>query len=77
MRVEQEQKVTEDARIYAEQDASAQRFAARVLEVYNFLHYSLISYFICNLRSRKSLNSSKMCVMFLTCNFAGRTYQLC
>uniref|UniRef100_A0A6M2EYZ6 Rab-GAP TBC domain-containing protein n=1 Tax=Populus davidiana TaxID=266767 RepID=A0A6M2EYZ6_9ROSI len=32
MRVEQEQKVTEDARIYAEQDASAQRFAAQVLQ---------------------------------------------
>jgi hypothetical protein len=78
MRVEQEQKVTEDARIYAEQDASAQRFAAQVLQVYNFLLYSLISYFICNLHSNKSLNSSKMmCVMFLTCIFAGRTYRLC
>ncbi|XP_011027059.1 PREDICTED: rab GTPase-activating protein 1-like isoform X2 [Populus euphratica] len=32
MRVEQEQKLTEDARIYAEQDASAQRFAAQVLQ---------------------------------------------
>ncbi|CAK7325572.1 unnamed protein product [Dovyalis caffra] len=32
MRVEQEQKVTEDARIYAEQDASAQRYAAQVLQ---------------------------------------------
>ncbi|XP_011011811.1 PREDICTED: TBC1 domain family member 8B [Populus euphratica] len=32
MRVEQDQKVTEDARIYAEQDASAQRYAAQVLQ---------------------------------------------
>ncbi|XP_020099625.1 TBC1 domain family member 8B-like isoform X2 [Ananas comosus] len=32
MRVEQEQKVTEDARIYAEQDAAAQRYATHVLQ---------------------------------------------
>ncbi|CAN1798483.1 TBC1 domain family member 8B [Linum perenne] len=32
MRVEQEQKVTEDARRYAEQDASAQRYACQVLQ---------------------------------------------
>ncbi|XAR56119.1 hypothetical protein NMG60_11036458 [Bertholletia excelsa] len=32
MRVEQEQKVTEDARRYAEQDAAAQRYAAEVLQ---------------------------------------------
>ncbi|XP_054786488.1 uncharacterized protein LOC129292849 isoform X2 [Prosopis cineraria] len=32
MRVEQEQKVTEDARRFAEQDAEAQRYAARVLQ---------------------------------------------
>ncbi|XP_078446623.1 uncharacterized protein LOC144715562 [Wolffia australiana] len=32
MRVEQEQKVTEDARIYAEQDAAAQKLAAHVLQ---------------------------------------------
>lgn len=32
MRVEQEQRVTEDARRYAEQDAAAQRYAAQVLE---------------------------------------------
>ncbi|KAJ0978183.1 hypothetical protein J5N97_013657 [Dioscorea zingiberensis] len=32
MRVEQEQKVTEDARIFAEQDAAAQRYASHVLE---------------------------------------------
>lgn len=33
MRVEQEQKVTEDARRFAEQDAEAQRYAAQVLQV--------------------------------------------
>lgn len=32
MRVEQEQRVTEDARIFAEQDAAAQRYAAQVLQ---------------------------------------------
>lgn len=32
MRVEQEQRVTEDARVYAEQDAAAQRYAAQVLQ---------------------------------------------
>ncbi|KAL9272343.1 TBC1 domain family member 8B-like protein [Drosera capensis] len=32
MRVEQEQKVTEDARIYAEQEATAQRYAAQLLQ---------------------------------------------
>jgi len=31
MHVEQEQKVTEDARIYAEQDAAAQKYAAHIL----------------------------------------------
>lgn len=36
MRVEQEQKVTEDARRFAEQDAEAQRYAAQVLQVKNF-----------------------------------------
>lgn len=33
MRVEQEQKVTEDARICAEQDAAAQKYASHVLQV--------------------------------------------
>ena len=33
MRVEQEQKVTEDARRFAEQEAEAQRYAAQVLQV--------------------------------------------
>lgn len=33
MRVEQEQKVTEDARIYAEQEAVAKKYAAQVLQV--------------------------------------------
>lgn len=37
MRVEQEQKVTEDARIFAEQDAAAQRYAAHMLEVLSCL----------------------------------------
>ncbi|KAI8015333.1 putative GTPase-activating protein AN11010 [Camellia lanceoleosa] len=32
MRVEQEQKVTEDARVFAEQDATAQRYAVQMLE---------------------------------------------
>ncbi|CAM0882944.1 unnamed protein product [Alopecurus aequalis] len=32
MRVEQEQKVTEDARIFAEQDAAAQKYASHILE---------------------------------------------
>lgn len=36
MRVEQEQKVTEDARMFAEQDAAAQRYAAQVLQVSRF-----------------------------------------
>lgn len=36
MRVEQEQKVTEDARRYAEQDAAAQRYASQVLQVCKF-----------------------------------------
>lgn len=36
MRVEQEQKVTEDARRFAEQDAEAQRYAAQVLQVKKF-----------------------------------------
>lgn len=36
MRVEQEQKVTEDARRFAEQDAAAQRYAAQVLQVKKF-----------------------------------------
>lgn len=33
MRVEQEQRVTEDARRFSEQDAAAQRYAAQVLQV--------------------------------------------
>lgn len=33
MRVEQEQKVAEDARRFAERDAAAQRYLVRVLEV--------------------------------------------
>jgi len=34
MRVEQEQRVTEDARMFAEQEAAAQRDAAHVLQVF-------------------------------------------
>lgn len=34
MRVEQEQKVTEDARIAAEQDVAAQKYAVHVLQVW-------------------------------------------
>lgn len=34
MRVEQEQRVTEDARRFAEQDAAAQRYASQVLQVH-------------------------------------------
>lgn len=33
MRVEQEQKVTEDARISAEQETAAQKYAVHVLQV--------------------------------------------
>lgn len=33
MRFEQEQKITEEARIAAEQDAAAQKYAAHVLQV--------------------------------------------
>lgn len=36
MRVEQEQKVTEDARRYAEQEAAAQRHSVNILEVLIF-----------------------------------------
>lgn len=39
MRVEQEQKVADDARIFAEQDAAAQRYAAQVLQV-SFMLFS-------------------------------------
>jgi len=47
MRVEQEQKVTEDARVHAEQDAAAQRYAAHVLEVlfYEDLIYASLNTF--------------------------------
>jgi hypothetical protein len=37
MRVEQELKIAEEARISAEQDAAAQRYAANVLQVNNWL----------------------------------------
>src|SRR5438045_8695136 len=56
MRVEQEQKVTEDARIFSEQEAAAQKYAAYLLQVL-FAHwphnhssviYSII--FLCRLK---------------------------
>ena len=47
MRVEQEQRVTEDARRFAEQDAAAQRYAAQVLQV-RFLTLTT-----CNLKKKK------------------------
>lgn len=45
MRVEQEQKVTEDARRYAEQDAAEQRCAAQVLQVCNLYLFSCFKLF--------------------------------
>lgn len=49
MRVEQEQKVTEDARRFAEQDAAAQRYAAQVLQVYFLvsIHFGFVSLLLC------------------------------
>lgn len=48
MRVEQDQRVTEDARRFAEQDAAAQRYAAQVLQVFIVLkalvYLTFISY---------------------------------
>lgn len=44
MRVEQEQKVTEDARIAAEQDADAQRYVVKVLQVTPFFIWSFLMY---------------------------------
>lgn len=39
MRVEQEQRVTEDARRFAEQEAAAQRFASQMLQVYLLIEF--------------------------------------
>lgn len=51
MRVEQEQKVTEDARRFAEQDAAAQRYAAQVLQVFlspsPYIRASFFFFFYC------------------------------
>lgn len=44
MRVEQEQKVTEDARRFAEQDAAAQRYASEVLQVTFFSFFFCLSF---------------------------------
>lgn len=41
MRLEQEQKVTEDARMLAEQDAAAQKYTAHMLQVPMFLSLQL------------------------------------
>lgn len=46
MRVEQELKIAEEARISAEQDAAAQRYAANVLQVIIHLIYSNISFIV-------------------------------
>ena len=39
MRVEQEQQVTEEARLSAEQEVAAQKYAVHVLQVSNFFYY--------------------------------------
>lgn len=57
MRVEQEQRVTEDARIFAEQDAAAQKYAAQVLEVS----------FFCSLQVIVAASSFAIFVSFCTC----------
>lgn len=45
MRLEQEQRVTEDARRFAEQDAEAQRYAANVLQVIFFPIHASCSFY--------------------------------
>lgn len=47
MRVEQEQRVTEDARRFAEQDAEAQRYAANVLQVIVFPNLCFMFFLQC------------------------------
>ncbi|GKD84477.1 hypothetical protein Tco_1355631, partial [Tanacetum coccineum] len=49
IRVEQEQRVTEDARIYAEQDAAAQIYAAQVLQLLPFLVLCIPSLYVLTL----------------------------
>lgn len=58
MKVEQEQRITEDARRNAEQDARAQRYAVNVLEV--FLSFLSVLLFSFNKR-RKVLDDIKFC----------------
>lgn len=61
MRVEQEQKLTEDARRFAEQDAAAQRYAAQVLQVTFFLSSSYIIARVPSISTTKaSLSYSKL-----------------
>lgn len=47
MRVEQEQRVTEDARRFSEQDAAAQRYAAQVLQVYGCIENHISELMFC------------------------------
>lgn len=58
MKVEQEQRITEDARRNAEQDARAQRYAVNVLEVFSsFLYVLLFSFH----KRRKVLDDITFC----------------
>jgi hypothetical protein len=54
MRVEQEQKVTEDARIFAEQDAAAQKYASHILQVSSVGQVSVIVFLSDNLAETTS-----------------------
>jgi hypothetical protein len=54
MRVEQEQKVTEDARIFAEQDAAAQKYASHILQVSSVGQVSVIVFLCDNLAEMTS-----------------------
>jgi hypothetical protein len=54
MRVEQEQKVTEDARIFAEQDAAAQKYASHILQVSSVGQVSVIVFLRDNLAETTS-----------------------
>jgi hypothetical protein len=54
MRVEQEQKVTEDARIFAEQDAAAQKYASHILQVSSVGQVSVIVFLCDNLAETTS-----------------------
>lgn len=59
MRVEQEQKVTEDARRFAEQDATAQRYASQVLQVTFLFQILLLPFYSISIYlKRKHINST-------------------